>query len=111
MAQQPQLLSSSTIRREIFANSDITGVRKKIMNEMSEAQRGDYVKMGDALEQMVNTEGWVYAQEYMMKLIMGSVLNDENKDITKGFINLLHFIDQVIKAKNEIKAKVANEKV
>jgi hypothetical protein len=101
-----QLLSSPNIRRELLANSDITGIRKKMLNDITEAQRGDYIKMGDALEQLVNTEGWVYLQEYMMKHIMNGMLGNESSENNKGFINLMHFIDQVIRAKDEMKARM-----
>ena len=103
------ILSSSNMKREILANSEVTGIRKRMMNELNEAQKGDYVKMGVALEALTETEGWVYLQEYMMKHIMNSVLNDTDDGLKKGFINIMHFIDQVIRTKNEIKAKEAGQ--
>jgi hypothetical protein len=104
------ILSSSGIKRQILAESDITGIRKKIMNDIAKEKRGDYVKMGDAFENLVRSEGWVYLEAYMMKHIMNRVLLDEEKEVTKGFINLIHYVDQIIRAKDDIKAEIAKEK-
>jgi hypothetical protein len=105
-----EILSSGNIMREILANSDITGIRKKIKQELTREQRGDFVEMGDAFEKMVNESGWIYLQAYMMKHIMGNMLSGENNELTKGFINIMHYIDQVIRAKTEIKAQEAEER-
>lgn len=104
-----QILSTAGIKRQILAESDITGIRKRIASEITREQQADYIKMGDAFESLVQTEAWVYLEAYMMKHIMNSLLLDTGKEITRGFINLMHYIDQVIKAKDELKAK--NEKV
>jgi hypothetical protein len=108
-----QILSSAGIKRQMLAESDITGIRKKIMNDISKEKRGDYVKMGDAFESLVQSEAWVYLEAYMMKFVMNKILHNEGGDVTPGFINLMHYIDQVIRAKDEIRVEIAreNEKV
>ncbi len=105
-----QILSSAGIKRQILAESDITGIRKKIASEITAEQRGDWVKMGDAFEHLVQSEAWVYLEAYMMKFVMNKILTNEGSELTPGFINLMHYVDQVIRAKDDIKAKMAQEK-
>jgi hypothetical protein len=104
-----QLLSSGNIMREILANSDITGIRKRIKQDLDIEQRGDFAKMGDAFEQMVQTDGWVFLQAYMMKRIMGDMFG-ETSGYTKGYINILHYIDQVCKVRDDIRAQEMEER-
>ena len=108
MERQP-ILSSGNIMREILANSDVVGVRKRLKETLTQEQRGDFVKMGDAFESMVNTPGWVYLQTYMMKHIMGNLLTGETNENTKGFINLIHYIDQIIQFRDGVKAQEREE--
>lgn len=107
--KQP-ILSSGNIMREILANSDITNIRTRLKRELDADQRGDFAKMGDAFEQMVKTDGWVFLQAYMMKHIMSNMLTGEANEYTKGFINVIHYIDQIIKVKDDIRAQEAEEK-
>lgn len=104
-----QILSSSVIKRNILAESDITGIRKRLQEKMTGDQEATYLEIGDALESLVKQKGWSFLEAYMMKYIMGNLLTDDNKDVTKGFINLMHYIDQMIKVKNEILEKRQNE--
>lgn len=104
------ILSSGNIMREILANSDITNIRTRLKKELTVDQRGDFAKMGDAFEQMVKTDGWVFLQAYMMKHIMSNMLTGEANEYTKGFINVIHYIDQIIKVKDDIRAQEAEEK-
>ena len=104
------ILSSGNIMREILANSDITNIRTRLKRELDADQRGDFAKMGDAFEQMVKTDGWVFLQAYMMKHIMSNMLTGEANEYTKGFINVIHYIDQIIKVKDDIRAQEAEEK-
>lgn len=100
-----KILSSGNIKREILANSDITGIRKRMQGKMTSDQEGTYVAMGEALEGLTQHKGWAYLEAYMMKFIMGSLLSDDNKDITKGFVNIMHYIDQIVRFKNDILEK------
>lgn len=106
-----QILSTAGIKRQIIAESDITGIRKRIASELTREQCADYIKMGEAFEKLVQTEAWVYLQAYMMKHIMNSLLLDTDKALTRGFINLMHYVDQVIKAKDDLKVNTQNETV
>ena len=99
------ILSSAGIKREILAQSDITGIRKKVGNEIQESQYEQYIEIGTAFEQLVQTKGWVFLEAYMMKFVMGQILSQDNSPNTAGFINLMHYIDQMILVKNDVKAK------
>jgi hypothetical protein len=96
--------------REIISQSDITGIRKRLKQELTQEQRGDFAKMGDAFEQMVKTDGWTFLQAYMMKHIMGSMLSGEANEFTRGFINIIHYIDQICKMRDEIRTQEAEER-
>ena len=103
------ILSSGNIMREILANSDITNIRTRLKKELTADQRGDFAKMGYAYEQLVKTDGWVFLQAYMMKHIMNNMLTGETNEFTKGFINIIHHIDQIIKVKDDILAQEAEQ--
>lgn len=105
-----QIISSGSILREILANSDITGIRKRLKQELTQEQRGDFAKMGDAFEQMVKTDGWTFLQAYMMKRIMSNLLSGDADESVKGFINVLHYIDQIIKVRDDIREQEAVER-
>ena len=104
-----QILSSANIKREILAGSDITGIRKRYQQEHTEAQEFLYLEMGEAFEQLTQQKGWMFLEAYMMKNITGGLLSDDISPYTKGFVNLMHYVDQVVKVKNEIQEKRANE--
>lgn len=99
------VLSSSNIKREILANSDITDIRKKIQEKLTSDQEETYLEMGEALENLTRHKGWNYLEAYMMKFIMGNLLNDDQNGYTKGFINLMHYVDQMIRIRNDILEK------
>jgi hypothetical protein len=99
------ILSSAGIKREILANSEITGIRKKINNELQETQYDQYLDIGEAFEQLVQMKGWVFIEAYMMKFVMSQILSQDTSPLTPGFINLMHYIDQMIQVKNDVKAK------
>jgi hypothetical protein len=99
------ILSSAGIKREILANSEITGIRKKISNELSETQYDQYMEIGEALENLVQMKGWVFIEAYMMKFVMSQILSQDTNPLTPGFINLMHYVDQMIQVKNDVKAK------
>jgi len=103
------ILSSGNIMREILANSEITGIRKRMKQTLTVEQRGDFANMGDAFEKMVQTDGWMFLQTYMMKIIMGSMLGEPHES-TRGFINLFHYIDQIIRLRDDIREQEMEER-
>lgn len=99
------LLSSSEIKKQILANSDISGIRRRTENNTDPQHEQNIIDMADALERMKSVPGWVYTEAYMMKIIMGSLLEDRDKDLYKGMINVMQFVDQTIKARDSIFAR------
>ena len=99
------LLSSSEIKKQILANSDISGIRRRTENNVDPQHEQNIIEMADALEKLRDTQGWIYLENYMMRIIMDTVLEDKNKDLSKGMINAMHFIDQTIKARDTILAR------
>jgi hypothetical protein len=99
------LLSSSTIKQQILANSDVSGIRRRSENNPDPQHEQNIIEMADALERMKSVPGWIYLENYMMKVIMDAMLNDSDKDLYKGMINVMHFIDQTIKARDSIFAR------
>lgn len=99
------VLSSSNIKREILANSGVTDIRKKIHEKLTSDQEEMYLEIGEALEHLTKHKGWSYVEAYMMKFIMSNLLDDDNNGLTKGFVRLMHYIDQMIKVRNDILEK------
>jgi hypothetical protein len=97
--------SSASIKRQLLDNSDITGIRKKLSDTIKQDQYDKYVEIGNALELMTQTPGWGVLETYMMGFVMKSLDDDSHKELTKGFINLMRYTDQMIRFKNDIKAK------
>lgn len=93
--------SSAKIKQNILLESDITGFRKKIETDFVNKDQ-EVIDWGDAYESMTQTKGWTYLEAYMMKIIMASMLQDREKELSKGMINVMQHVDQVIKARNDI---------
>jgi hypothetical protein len=96
------VLSSVDIKRELLQQSDMTGIRKRATLNPDPDFEQNVIDQADALEKMVATQGWTYAETYMMKIVMNSLLEDKDKELAKGMINLMHYIDQMIRARNQI---------
>lgn len=96
------MLSSANIKKEILEQSDMTGIRKRaVLNDNPDFEQ-DVIEQADALEKLTQTKGWVYLEAYMMKIVMNSLLEDKDKELAKGMINTMHYIDQMIRARNQI---------
>ena len=81
-------------------------------NNFSEFYFGQtlYANQIDILEAMTKTKGWVVVEEFMLRKmnIVGLIYNkdnEESKGIAKGYVELMQYIDQVIKAKEELISK------
>ncbi len=107
-------MDSAQLKRMILEKSESSGIRKKLI-DMREAglTENDVIEMGLAMEQTVETKGWSFMEVYLLRkcdptnFLFGTqdpLLMGEGR----GAINFMHYIDQTIKAKNEILRK-ANE--
>lgn len=103
-------MDAASIKRMILENSDSTGIRKRAASPESGIPTDERIRIGDCLERMTKTDGWIYIDAYLNKAIsikMGELLASEKDDpYTKGFIRgmslPLQYIDQMIKSRDEL---------
>jgi hypothetical protein len=107
-------MDSAQLKRMILDSSESSGIRKKLTETPQPGiTTDDIVEMGQAIEQTVATKGWAFIDSYLVKKCDPNVLlfGDDDpliKGEARGAIHLMQYIDQVIKAKNEILRR-ANE--
>jgi hypothetical protein len=104
-------MNLAEVKRQILMDSDSLGVRRKITEgHETGLTNEDVVEMGEAFEKLVDTKGWTYIDIYMMKQInpMSFIFGnntDEQRGEAKGLAKLMQYIDQMIKAKNDVLRK------
>ena len=112
------LPSSADIKRQILMDSDQTGIRKKMLDLIAEHKmtEGEVIERGVEFERMTTTKGWVFVEQYMLEkmnltaLFFGNaVMKEEWTQTAKAYSLLMAFIDQSIKAKNELIAKESGQ--
>lgn len=106
------MISSAEIKRQILMSSDKGEIRKHIDNSISNGglTEGEVIEIGRDLENMVKQKGWAHVEAYMMKRmnITGLVFGDNDPDqkgIAKGFMLLMQYIHQMIKASKDLANK------
>ena len=109
------LPSSADIKRQILADSetDRAKIRKKIQAQFGDRDvEGDILEIGQAFEKLVETKGWLHIETYMLRRmnLVGLAFNEKpddgiQKGLARGYIELMQYVDQMIKAKNELIAK------
>lgn len=103
-------LSSAEIKRQILMDSDKSGVRKRIEQaiENQSMTEGEIIETANALEALTKTKGWVYIESFMLRrmditgLIFMEGDNSAQKGIARGYMELMQYIDQTIKARDTI---------
>jgi len=98
-------LSSPEIKRQILGDSDISGIRRRMENQIDPNHEQDIIDQADALEKMISSSGWTVLEAYMMKNIMGTLLQGTNKELTPGMINTMQYVDQMLKLRDSIFAR------
>ena len=103
-------MNPADIKRQILMESDKSGIRKRIQNQSeSGLNEGDILEIGGAFEKMVETPGWMHLEAYLMKNANLVAMLYETDPIRKGkaaaYVELMQYIDQIIKARNEILAR------
>ena len=103
------MLSSSDIKREILISSDKSDIKKQIKKsiETGGLTEGEVIEMGREFENLVKHKGWIFVEAYMMKRmnITGLVFGQPDPDlkgIAKGYMLLMQYIHQIIKASKEL---------
>jgi len=106
------MLSSADIKREILMSSNKTDIRKQISNSIENGglTEGEIMEMGREFENLVKSKGWIFVEAYMMKRmnITGLVFGQPDPDlkgIAKGYMLLMQYIHQIIKAAKELQEK------
>lgn len=111
--------SSAEIKRQILKESDITGIKKRILEQATRPEgltEDEIVEIGENLERMTATKGWNLLEGYMfdkinpLRYLYASgeeKIKNENKAL--GYMELIQWIDQHIKAKEAIIASRKEE--
>lgn len=103
-------ISSAEIKRQILMASDQSGIKKKIQQalENQTMTEGEIIETGNALEESTKMKGWNYIEAFMLRRmdIVGLVFGEGDtlpqKGIARGYMELMHYIDQTIKMRDEI---------
>lgn len=107
--------SSADIKRQILADSekDRAKIRKRMEAQLPNKDvEGEILEIGAAFEPMVESKGWLHVETYMLRRmnLVGLAFNDTQEDgiqkgIARGYIELMQYVDQMMKARNELIAK------
>ena len=97
-------------------DSDRLGLRRKInagQYQESGLSNNEIMEMGGLFEGLTAHKGWPYLEAYILKhsdpisLLFGED-DPVRKGEAKGLIKLMQYVDQIIKAKNDLAAKEKN---
>lgn len=109
------MLDSAQLKRQILDKSESSGIRKKLLDmRTSEGpSETNIIEQGSAMEQVTAMKGWIFMEQYLLrKCDPTNLLFGQDDPVARGeargAINFMHFIDQTIKAKNQL-LKRANE--
>lgn len=99
-------MDPAELKRQIIMMSENSGIRKK-MKGSNGLNNDEVVEMGLALEEMVKTRGWAFIEAYILKNAnpIGLLFEDDDpvkKGEARAFIRIIQYVDQTIRAKNEI---------
>lgn len=103
-------LSSAEIKRQILVSSDKSGIRAKIQQalENQSMTEGEVIESGNAFEAMTKMHGWILLESFMLRRmdITGLIFSEGDtlaqKGIARGYMELMQYIDQTIKARDAI---------
>jgi len=104
-------VNPADLKRQILMQSEQTGIRKKILSQHDTGiTNDDVLEIGEALDKLTEQKGWTYIETYILKQAdpIGLLFAEDNpvkKGEAKGLIKLMQYVDQMIKAKNELISK------
>lgn len=99
----------------VLMDSERTGIRKTALKLIQENKMSidEQLKMGDALESLTRNSGWAYIEAYIFRNAnLSEILleDDATKRLeARGLIKLLHYVNNMITLRDELRSK-ANEK-
>lgn len=91
-----------TIKRQIIADSEGTGIRKRLSMQVKPEEERNFVEAGNALEAMTQSVGWVHLETYMLSYWDRALNDDDARVLAKGFKHLMQYVDQMIRFRNQI---------
>lgn len=104
------MLSSSDIKRQIIEQAPKLrmGNDAKIESGITE---GDILELGNSLEALTKVAGWAVVEDFMLKrmnlvnMAISDNLNDVQRGIARGYIELMQMVQNRIKEKNIIEER------
>ncbi len=110
-------LSSADIKRQILMSADKSEFKRKIQENLPGIDEGEMIEIGNQLEAVTKTKGWILVESFMIRrmnivgLIYADKTDPDQKGIAKGYMDLMQWIELSIQTKNEIlsKEKVKHE--
>lgn len=107
-------MDSAEIKRMILAESDSTGIRKRIVEKMNTdggLTSDQVIEMGAAFEAMVKSKGWTFIESYIttranpVGLLLRDNVTAEERGMARGLMSIMQYVKQVIDTKNHLLEK------
>ena len=103
-------IPAEEIKRQILMRSDATRLKEKTLKNVDKGglTEGDVIEMGQELERLTKQRGWSFIEAYMLRRmnLVGMLYDDSDdgmqKGVARGYVDLMQYIDQMVKAKDEI---------
>lgn len=108
-------LTSADIKRQILIDGSARSKRDDFRKKIQGIPEGEIIEMGNALEAMTKTQGWIYAESYLIRrmnlvgLVFGESDDVANKGLARGYIEFMQWVQNTILARDEILAKSNRE--
>lgn len=108
-------MDSAEIKRMILAESETTGIRKRMVENRDKEggmNTDDILDMGNAFDIMVKGKGWAFIEAYIInranpvRMLMRSDVTPEEKGAASALMGLMQYVKQAIDAKNAILEKI-----
>lgn len=104
-------LSSAEIKRQILMSAGTSDIKKRMDRNPPGISEGEQIEMGNDLEAVTKTRGWILIESYMLRRmnLVGLVLSDKDnldqKGIARGYIELMQWIQLIIQKRDVILEK------
>jgi hypothetical protein len=112
-------MDSAEIKRMILAESESTGIRKRMVDNREKEgglNTDDILDMGNAFDMMVKSKGWAFIEAYIInranpvRMLMRNDVTESEKGSASALMGLMQYVKQVIDAKTAILEKVNAER-
>ena len=109
-------ISSEETKRQILISAEDSDIRKRIDKNPNGIPDGEYIAIGNELEEMTKTRGWPHVEAFMIRHmnLTGLAFSKENdttsKGVAQGYIVLFQYIQSMIAKKDGLIEKQTIEK-